>query len=285
MEENLISKSVVSTVVGRIRDGIRREIAESERYLPDDGRERGKAARKKVTRTALGNWELKKNRTDKVNLIFEQEKSRVQDLIPVRHERMSASAFSFYRATDVIMASDLGSMPNTGIYVQDCGDAHISNFGIFASPERHLVFDINDFDETLPAPWEWDVKRMMASIEVCGRDRNFSEETKTMALREAADIYRESMREYSSRSALDVWYDHLDMETLQRSHPENITEMSQALLRKTMQKALEKNSQKAITKYTEKINGQLRFRSDPPTIVPVRDMIGENNWTCRRINL
>lgn len=264
-------------LIGQIRNSIVKEISGSERYQPEQGKAQGKNARKTISRTELGKWDVRSGRKDKIRLIFGQEKNRVQELLPVRHERMSASPFAFLRGAAVIMASDLAESPTTGIRVQACGDAHIANFGIFASPERHLVFDLNDFDETLPAPWEWDVKRMMASIEVCGRDRNFSAETRTRALTDAAAMYRDSMRQYSSMSALDVWYDHVDMEMLHERYSGQMPEISRALLEKTLEKALAKNREKAVMKYTEMENGQLCFRSDPPRIVPVRSMLDEKN--------
>ena len=138
----------------------------------------GKALRKKVKRSALVEWKYTKDRDQVIALIKQQEESRVQELLPIRHERMSATPFAFYRAAAIVMADDLSHTPDTGITVQACGDAHISNFGVFASPERRLVFDMNDFDETLPGPWEWDVRRLMTSVEICGRGRGFSGENR-----------------------------------------------------------------------------------------------------------
>lgn len=139
-----------------------------------EARQNGRMIRQTCKRSSLGNWEYRRDRDHVIELLKEQERTRIQDLIPVRHERMSASPFAFYRGAAIIMADDLFHTPGTGITVQACGDAHIANFGAFASPERRLVFDINDFDETLPGPWEWDVKRLIKSIEICGRYRGFS---------------------------------------------------------------------------------------------------------------
>lgn len=266
-----------ASLIGKIWNFVAKDIAGSERYQEQQGRELGKAARKKVSRTQLGEWEVRPDRKDKIQLIFDQEKTRVQELLPVRHERMSASPFAFLRGSAVLMASDLAEGPSTEIRVQACGDAHIANFGIFASPERHLVFDLNDFDETLPAPWEWDIKRMVASMEVCGRTRQFSEQTRHAALQQAVSVYRDSMQQYSGMSALDVWYDHVDMERLQKSDVGPMPEMSRALLEKTLAKALEKNREMAVKKFTERDGGRIRFRSAPPMIVPIRVMLEENN--------
>ena len=152
----------------------------------DESRQNGKMIRQVCKRRSHGNWEYTKDRDHIIELLKEQERTRIQELIPIRHERMSASPFAFYRGAAIIMADDLSRTPRTGITVQACGDAHIANFGAFASPERRLVFDINDFDETLPGPWEWDVKRLMTSVEICGGQRGFSENERTEAGLQAA---------------------------------------------------------------------------------------------------
>ena len=152
----------------------------------DEARQNGKMIRKTCKRSSHGIWNYTENRDHIIKLLEEQERTRIPELIPVRHERMSTSPFAFYRGAAVIMADDLSRTPRTGITVQACGDAHIANFGAFASPERRLVFDINDFDETLPGPWEWDIKRLITSIEICGRYRGFSEIDRTEAVLSAA---------------------------------------------------------------------------------------------------
>jgi uncharacterized protein (DUF2252 family) len=168
------------------------------------------AARQKVPRSAFGDWKPPEHR-DPIGLLVAQEKGRIAGLIPLRHERMLASPFAFYRGTALIMASDLSTMPVTGIRVQACGDAHIANFGIFGTPERNLVFDVNDFDETLPGPWEWDVLRMAASIALAARARNFSD-AGSLAVLESLRTYREAMGHFASISPLDVWYERVDLE-------------------------------------------------------------------------
>lgn len=243
------------------------------RYVPrEKSRTEGKSLRKQFPRSEQGDWEVKKNRTEGVDLIFEQEKDRLQDLVPVRHERMAASKFAFYRGAAAIMAYDLSKMPRTGITVQACGDAHISNFGMFQSPERNLVFDINDFDETLPGPWEWDLKRLLASVEICGRDRGFSEEERTRAVLSAARTYRQSMRDFSEKGNLEVWYEHLDMGALYNANRKAMGEETAAAVHHAMDKAFSKNSDKAVSRLTETVDGRLRIISNPPLVVPAREM-------------
>lgn len=262
----------------QIRGHIRRQIAAEiglqpeKKYDREEGYEYGKSLRKKIPRSSHAEWNVEEGRTRPIELIRKQEASRVQELIPIRHERMLDSPFSFYRGASIIMADDLAKTPYTDIRVQACGDAHIANFGIFGSPERNLLFDINDFDETLPATWEWDVKRLLASIEICGRYRNFSEARTTEAVMAAAREYRESMREFSRMGTLEVWYAHLNIEKLLADHDEELDQDSSQFLLRTVKKASRKNSYKAVSKLTETVDGQLRIVSDPPILVPYRDL-------------
>src|SRR3954467_4507775 len=174
----------------------------------------GKALRKQVPRWSHGDWEPASKRPDPIALLHEQAESRVQDLVPIRYGRMVASPFTFYRGAAYVMASDLADSPRSGIRVQLCGDAHLSNFGGFASPERELVFDLNDFDETLPGPWEWDVKRLAASIEVAARSRNFGGKLRRRIVRRAVAEYREAMRRFALMKTMDVWYARIDASVL-----------------------------------------------------------------------
>ena len=151
-------------------------------------------------------------RADPVELLEQQAKTRVPELVPIRYGRMLVSPFTFYRGAALLMASDLASTPRSGIPVQLCGDAHLSNFGVFGTPERNLVFDINDFDETLPGPWEWDVKRLAASLVVAGRDRGFPVKQRSEIVLAAVASYRTAMRDFAAKSNLEVWYAHLDFE-------------------------------------------------------------------------
>ena len=188
------------------------DLAEPQYLAPDDRRAHGKALREAVPREAHGHWKPAKDRRDIVDLLNEFDEGRMAQLVPIRFGRMMQSPFAFYRGSAVIMAADLASTPVSGIRVQACGDAHLSNFGGFATPERRIVFDINDFDETLPAPWEWDLKRLAASVVVAGRQIRLPESDAARAVRATACSYREHMSDYASLRALEVWYDTIDVD-------------------------------------------------------------------------
>ncbi|MDO4803998.1 MAG: DUF2252 domain-containing protein [Lachnospiraceae bacterium] len=232
-----------------------------------------KAYRKSTSRSSLGAWEPQMNRPIVKQLLLEQEETRQKELIPIRRERMSVSPFTFFRGAAVIQAHDIASTPGTPFRVQACGDAHMSNFGIFASPERRLVFDINDFDETLPAPFEVDVKRLIASIEICGRCRGFTGEQSASAVHDAAAAYRQAMREYSDMGNLDVWYHHVDVEDLVEENADSMNKQQAKKVEEMREKVLAKNSDRAVRKLTETVDGRLRIKSDPPLIVPIREML------------
>jgi uncharacterized protein (DUF2252 family) len=209
---------------------------------------------------------------DPVGLLLEQEKSRVPELVPVRHGRMLVSPFTFYRGAALPMAADLATTPTSGLRVQLCGDAHLSNFGAFASPERRLVFDVNDFDEALPGPFEWDVKRLAASLAVAGRDNGFSGKACRKIVLAGVERYRKTMQEFSEQSFLEVWYARLDVD-------DAISEF-QAQVKATKVKAAEKmvaqahthDSMQALSKLTTLVDGQPRIISDPPLIEPIEDV-------------
>ena len=182
---------------------------------PASPRERaaaGKAARDRASRASHGEWTQSAKRKDPVKVLEDQAKSRVPELVPIRYGRMLASPFAFYRGAAAIMAMDLAETPQSGLRVQACGDAHLSNFGIFAAPDRSLVFDVNDFDETLPGPWEWDVKRLAASFEIAGRSRDFTPKETRAAVLRGVRAYREAMREFAAMGNLEVWYARLDVD-------------------------------------------------------------------------
>ena len=200
-----------------------------------------------------------------------QDRTRVPELVPIRHGRMSASAFTFYRGAAGIMAADLGAAPDTDLNVQLCGDAHLSNFGVFAAPDRRLIFDINDFDETHPGPFEWDVKRLVASFAIGGRDLGFNERDRRGAVAEAAREYRREMRRLAAMRTIDVWYERLDVGALERYRSE-VTKKTAKRFDKARAKAESKNSLRAFNKLTHSVNGELRIISDPPLIVPVEEM-------------
>ena len=257
--------------------GLRERLIEAldlgQPHSKEESLERGKALRESVPRELHANWAPAVDRPDPVELLRSQGETRVQALLPLRYERMSASAFTFYRGGALIMASDLADSPVTGIKVQACGDAHISNFGLFSSPERRTVFDINDFDETLPGPWEWDVKRLAASVEICGRDNNFSKKQRKAAVLACVQGYRESMAKFADMGHLDVWYAHLDVDTLRANVATDLKAKAAKKADKVITKAKNKNSARAIRKLTEVNDGQLRIVSDPPIVVPMRRLL------------
>ncbi|MBQ3334482.1 MAG: DUF2252 domain-containing protein [Eubacteriaceae bacterium] len=248
------------------------EVRGSEYISKEESIRKGETLREHIPLKHHGKWEVKKNRESAVALLKEQESTRVQELIPLRHERMSVSPFTFYRGSAIIMADDLAATPDTGLIVQAVGDAHISNFGLFASPERRIVYDVNDFDETLPGPWEWDIKRLAASVEICGRDRGFSKKKRQKAVFQAAKAYRDAMRGFSDMGNLDVWYAHVDIDDLLKSGNKNLSKNERKLIKKHTRKALSKNSASAVEKFAELVDGSYRIKSDPPVIVPIGEL-------------
>ena len=180
----------------------------------------GQGSRRRTPRSVLAGWEPSADRTKPVEILKDQDRTRVPELVPIRHGRMGASAFTFYRGAAGIMAADLAASPSTDLVVQLCGDAHLSNFGVFAAPDRRLIFDINDFDETHPGPFEWDVKRMAASFAIGGRDLGFKEKDRRAAVAESVSEYRKEMRRLASMRTIDVWYERLDLETLEQYRSE-----------------------------------------------------------------
>jgi uncharacterized protein (DUF2252 family) len=227
-------------------------------------------------------------RRDPVEVLEEQAKSRVPELVPIRYGRMLASPFTFYRGAAAIMAMDLAPTPKSGIRVQACGDAHLSNFGIFAAPDRRLVMDVNDFDETLPGPWEWDVKRLAASFEIAGRNSDFTPPQTRAAVLSAVGNYRQAMRDFAKMRNLDVWYARLDVETLIAELASVADKRQMKAVRKGVAKAQGKNSLKAFDRLAHEVNGEPRIISDPPLIVPLREMLSkeqEEEWEGRLLEM
>lgn len=234
----------------------------------------GKAVRTAVPRSSQAQLEL--DERDPVALLDEQSASRVPELVPIRYGRMLVSPFTFYRGAARLMAHDLASTPNAGLHVQLCGDAHLSNFGGFASPDRTLVFDLNDFDETLAGPFEWDVKRLAASFEIAGRDRGFEAAERRKSVLAVVRAYRKAMREFAQMRNLDVWYSRLDAETIAaRVQAENSKHTTKAFSR-AVAKAQTKDSMRAFDKLTHVVDGEPRIVSDPPVIVPVEELVGDD---------
>jgi uncharacterized protein (DUF2252 family) len=236
----------------------------------------GKAAREEVPRAAHGDWEPAADRRDPVEVLEKQAESRVQELVPIRYGRMLASAFTFYRGAAAIMAMDLAGSPESGLRVQACGDAHLSNFGAFAAPDRRLVLDVNDFDETLPGPWEWDVKRLAASFEIAGRDREFATQETRGAVLAAVRAYREAMRDFAGMRNLDVWYARLDFDTLLGEIASLGSRKLTKKAERSAEKAGKKNSLKAFDRLVHEVDGEPRFISDPPLLVPVHELIPDD---------
>jgi uncharacterized protein (DUF2252 family) len=242
---------------------------------------RGKAARAEIPRRAHAEWEPSPARADPVELLEEQSASRVAELVPVRYGRMLVSPFTFYRGAAYLMAADLAGMPRTGLHVQLCGDAHLSNFGAYASPDRRLVFDSNDFDETLPGPFEWDLKRLVASFAVAGRSRGFSEAERREIDLTVTRSYRESMAAFASMRTFEVWYSRIDVEDYARRWTAQMSAKAVARFERNVAKARTKDSLAAFAKLTEVVDGEPRFVANPPLIVPLGDLVGGEDMVER----
>ena len=212
---------------------------------------------------------------DPVGLLLEQAKSRVPELVPVRHGRMLVSPFAYFRGAALPMASDLAGTPASGLRVQACGDAHLSNFGAFASPERRLVFDVNDFDETLPGPFEWDVKRLAASLAIAGRDNGFNAKERRKIVLAAVEGYRTAMREFAGQQFIDVWYAHLDIEQAVGDFRAQMKAKRFKAAEKMLAGAHARDTMQAVGKLTTVADGRRRIISDPPLIVPVEEVFAD----------
>ena len=244
--------------------------------FPEERAAVGKAAREKVPRSSHGEWEPPARRRDPVKVLEDQAKRRVQELVPIRYGRMLASPFTFFRGAAAIMAMDLAKTPESGLRVQACGDAHLSNFGVFAAPDRREVLDVNDFDETLPGPWEWDVKRLAASFAIAGRDRDFTPKETRAAVLRTVRSYREAMREFAAMRNLDVWYARLDVDTLLAELAQVATAKAMKEARKHVKKAGKKNNLRAFDRLVRVVDGEPRIISDPPLLVPARELVSED---------
>ncbi len=241
------------------------------------GRKWGKAQRKTVSRRSHGDWSPASDRPDPVDVITAQNASRVQMLVPIRHWRMSQSPFSFYRGGAAVMAGDLAGTPVTGINAQICGDAHVSNFGVYGSPERELVFDLNDFDETLPGPWEWDVKRLTASFAIAARHNGLESKEQIALAQESAAAYRRAIRRFAELKYLDAWYAHLSVERPYAAFEDQLTKKDRKARAKFARKARFKDSVHAHNKLTEEADGVHRIASQAPLIIPLRDLVYEDD--------
>src|SRR5689334_23286346 len=234
--------------------------------------ERGREARGSAPRPGHADWAPARTRPDPVETLHRQTASRLAELVPIRYGRMLATPFTFFRGAAAVMAADLADTPSSGLVVQACGDAHISNFGGFAAPDRRLVFGPNDFDETLPGPWEWDVKRMAASIEIAGRDIDLPPRRRRLIIERALCEYREGMREFARESFLDAWYERLDADELTARFGTKLDADGHQLFVRTFQKGRRKTSARAVQKLTEEVDGKLRFVSVPPLLTPLHEL-------------
>jgi uncharacterized protein (DUF2252 family) len=245
-----------------------------ERLSRADRVARGKDARALAPLDSHAEFGADKSR-DPIGLLLEQARSRVPELVPVRHGRMLVSPFTFYRGAALPMAADLADTPASGLRVQLCGDAHLSNFGAFASPERRLVFDVNDFDETLPGPFEWDVKRLAASLAVAGRDNGFPRKARRKIVLAAAESYRTAMRGFAGQPFLEVWYAHLDIEPALAEFRAQVNAKRFKTAEAMLAKAHTRDSTQALDKLTTMVDGRRQIISDPPMIVPVEDVFSD----------
>ena len=260
----------------------------------DERRARGKAAREQVGPSGHVGWEPAADRRDPVAVLEEQNVTREPDLVPVRHGRMMVSPFTFYRGAAKIMAADLKDTPTAGLNVQLCGDAHLSNFGVFASPERKLLFDLNDFDETLPGPFEYDVKRMAASFTIAARNNGFTNADARAATLESVAAYREAMAGFADMRTMDIWYAHLSEDvllsavknaarSLKGTEKTSVARAGQKRAEKTVAKAHTRDSLQALSKLAERVGDQYRIVSQPPIVVPMRDLAGRAGFSLEEM--
>jgi uncharacterized protein (DUF2252 family) len=232
----------------------------------------GKAARRAVPRSSHAELVLGRPRAP-IELLVEQERTRVPELCPVRHARMAVSPFAFYRGAALIMASDLAHTPTSGLDAQICGDAHLANFGMFGTPERDLIFDLNDFDETLSGPWEWDLKRLAASIEIAGRSNGYGKQQRRDSVADTVRCYRQTMVELAQHGNLDVWYARLDTTSVGAELRKLATKRQRKTAGKLVAKAKLQDSTRALGKLTELRDGERHIISQPPLIVPVTELL------------
>jgi uncharacterized protein (DUF2252 family) len=232
----------------------------------------GKAARTDAPRSSHGEWASAGDRPDPIGLLEAQASSRVGQLVPLRYARMLASPFAFYRGAAAVMAADLAGTPRSGFAVQLCGDAHLSNFGAFASPDRELLFDVNDFDETLPGPWEWDILRLAASFAVAGRESAFKKSERLAIVAAMAEEYRLAMRRLADLGNLEVWYTKMDVPAIAQRWGAAAGKKEVAAFRRNLAKTQAKDRMRALSKLTHEVDGELRIVSEPPLIVPIEEL-------------
>lgn len=266
----------------------------------DERMQIGAAARRKVAPAEHGRWEPGPHRADPVAILAAQDAEREADLVPIRHGRMAASPFAFFRGGAAIMAADLATLPNSGLVAQLCGDAHAVNFGLYASPERRLLFDVNDFDETMPGPFEWDVKRLAASIAIIGHGSHFSPQDVQNTTRATVAAYREAMRDFAGRQTLDIWYASISQQDLRAAarsvrhqvladdaaarrrrkaggrtdevsakQATKLADAAERLVRKNIHRARMRTNLAALDELTEVVKGRRRIIPAPPVVLPL----------------
>jgi len=241
---------------------------------------RGKAARNEVPLDSHAMFDPPADRPDPIALLEEQGESRVPELVPLRWGRMMVSPFTYYRGAALPMASDLATTPVSGLAVQACGDAHLSNFGVFGSAERRLVFDVNDFDETLPGPWEWDVKRLAASMEVAARANEYPDSDRRKIVTATVASYRRAMHDFAGQTNLEVWYAHADLDQMLGEYQSKLTGRQRKLVTKSLSKARTRDSMQEVAKLTRLVDGRPRIISDPPVLVPIDELLTERGGSA-----
>jgi uncharacterized protein (DUF2252 family) len=236
---------------------------------------RGKAARDEVPRSSHAGFEPPADRPEPLELLERQASTRLPELVPIRYGRMLVSPFTFYRGAAMIMAGDLAATPRSGITVQCCGDAHLSNFGVFASPERRLVFDLNDFDETLPGPWEWDIKRLAVSMLIAAINNGYAVKDQERIVLATVGAYRTAMKSFAGMSNLDLWYSHMDIDEAVRELGAQVKPKMAKRTERTLAKARTRDSMSAFSKLTEWVDGQIRIVDQAPLIVPIQQLVAD----------
>jgi uncharacterized protein (DUF2252 family) len=236
-------------------------------------RQQGKARRAGVPRSSHGKWAPAPDRLDPVSVLQAQDQSRVPQLVPIKYGRMLASPFAFLRGSAIVMAGDLAATPASGLHAQLCGDAHLLNFGLFASPERELLFDINDFDETYPGPWEWDLKRLAASVVVAGRENGFSDEVCRDLAIDVSSVYCAAIKRFSGMRTMEIWYFHVEADALQTVFAKTSSEAGQKQTEKAVRKARGRTQEQSLAKLTETVEGRRRIRNDPPLLVRLKEIV------------
>jgi hypothetical protein len=239
---------------------------------PVERAEFGRQARAKVPRSRHGEWAPSPDRTDPLEILALQATTRIPDLVPIRYGRMAASAFAFFRGAAAVMAADLAGQDRSGLEVQLCGDAHLANFGLYAAPSRDLIFDVNDFDETVPGPFEWDIKRLAASIEIAARSRGFDASQRAAAVEQGTCSYRTALGEFAGMRDLEIWYLRLDQATLVRRWGAEAGPRITKSFQRTVSKAQSKDHLAALAKLTVEVDGRLRFVENPPLIIPAESL-------------